>query len=112
MRAVSHPNYAKRGQGTEGLTPGYGVLIFTIPKQKFYYRRREMPIYEYRCKDCETVFETFVSSSTDADKVVCKKCQSKNVVKQISTFAGRVAGSTSGPPAGALSGCSSKSGFS
>jgi putative FmdB family regulatory protein len=46
-----------------------------------------MPIYEYRCKDCETVFETFVSSIPDADKVVCKKCESRNVEKQISTFA-------------------------
>ena len=71
-----------------------------------------MPIYEYRCKDCETVFETFVSSVADADKVVCKKCESKNVVKQISSFSSRMAGSSSGAPAGALSGCSSKSGFS
>ena len=71
-----------------------------------------MPIYEYRCKDCETVFETFVSSIPDADKVVCKKCESKNVEKQISAFASRLSGSSSNAPAGALSGCSSKSGFS
>jgi len=71
-----------------------------------------MPIYEYRCKDCDTVFETFVSSIPDADKVVCKKCESKNVEKQISTFASRLSGSNSSTPAGALSGCSSKSGFS
>lgn len=71
-----------------------------------------MPIYEYRCKDCETVFETFVSSIADADKVLCKKCESRNVEKQISTFASRLSGSSTGAPAGALSGCSSKSGFS
>ena len=71
-----------------------------------------MPIYEYRCKKCDTVFETFVSSISDADKVVCKKCQSKKVEKQISTFASRLSGNTGGAPAGALSGCSSKSGFS
>ena len=71
-----------------------------------------MPIYEYRCKACETVFETFVSSISDADKVVCKKCKSKNVEKQFSTFASRLSGSSGGAPAGALSGCSSKSGFS
>jgi len=75
-------------------------------------RSLKMPIYEYRCKDCETVFETFVSSIPDADKVVCKKCESKNVEKQISTFASRLSGSSSNAPAGALSGCSSKSGFS
>jgi len=71
-----------------------------------------MPIYEYRCKDCEIVFETFVSSIADGDKVVCKKCESKNVEKQISTFSSKLSGSTSNVPAGALSGCSSKSGFS
>jgi putative FmdB family regulatory protein len=70
-----------------------------------------MPIYEYRCKDCETVFETFVSSISDADKVVCKKCGKKNVEKQISSFSKMSSGSTS-VPAGALSGCSTKSGFS
>ena len=71
-----------------------------------------MPIYEYRCQDCSTVFETFVSSSCAADKVICKKCKSKKVVKQISTFSSRLSGGSSGAPAGALSGCSSKSGFS
>jgi putative FmdB family regulatory protein len=71
-----------------------------------------MPIYEYRCKDCETVFETFVSSISDADKVECKKCGRKNVEKQISTFSSKSAGGLGNAPAGALSGCSSKSGFS
>jgi putative FmdB family regulatory protein len=72
----------------------------------------KMPIYEYRCKKCEAVFETFVSSISDADKVSCKRCKSKDVVKQISSFSSRLAGSSSNAPAGALSGCSSKSGFS
>ena len=71
-----------------------------------------MPIYEYRCKDCETVFETFVSSISDADKVVCKKCGKKNVEKQISSFSSRLSSGAGSAPAGALSGCSSKSGFS
>jgi putative FmdB family regulatory protein len=71
-----------------------------------------MPIYEYRCKDCETVFETFVSSISDADKVVCKKCGKKNVEKQISSFSSRLSSGSSSAPAGALSGCSTKSGFS
>jgi putative FmdB family regulatory protein len=71
-----------------------------------------MPIYEYRCKDCEVVFETFVSSIDDGDKVVCKNCESKNVEKQISTFSSKSSGNSSGIPSGALSGCSSKSGFS
>jgi putative FmdB family regulatory protein len=48
-----------------------------------------MPIYEYRCKDCETVFETFVSSISDADKVVCKKCESKTLVREPKWCIGR-----------------------
>ena len=71
-----------------------------------------MPIYEYLCKDCETVFETFVSSISDADKVECKKCGKKNVEKQLSSFSSRLSSGSSSAPAGALSGCSSKSGFS
>ena len=71
-----------------------------------------MPIYEYRCKDCETVFETFVSSISDADKVECKKCGKENVEKQISSFTSRLSSGSNSAPAGALSGCSSKSGFS
>ncbi|MBW2465766.1 MAG: zinc ribbon domain-containing protein [Deltaproteobacteria bacterium] len=71
-----------------------------------------MPIYEYRCKDCDTVFETFVSSISDSDKVVCKKCAGKNVEKQISTFTSHLPGNAGSGPAGAFSGCSSKSGFS
>ena len=71
-----------------------------------------MPIYEYRCKECEAIFETFVSSPDEADKVECSKCGSKKVEKQLSTFASRMSSSSGDKPAGALSGCSSKSGFS
>ena len=71
-----------------------------------------MPIYEYRCKECKSIFETFVSSAAEADKVECNKCGSKKVEKQFSTFASRLSGSSGDKPAGALSGCSSKSGFS
>ena len=80
--------------------------------ENFNFGSIKMPIYEYRCRDCDTVFETFVSSISESDKVVCKKCESKDVEKQISTFASNVSGSTNAAPAGALSGCSSKSGFS
>jgi putative FmdB family regulatory protein len=95
------------------LTGLQGMLIFNpTVTEDHYLRSKKMPIYEYRCKDCNIVFETFVSSITDADKVICKKCESRNVEKQISTFASKSTGSSSGAPAGALSGCSSKSGFS
>jgi len=30
-----------------------------------------MPIYEYQCNDCNTIFEILVTSATGSDKVVC-----------------------------------------
>lgn len=42
-----------------------------------------MPIYEYRCPDCEHVFEKLVRSfSVDAR---CPKCESEDVVKLVSS---------------------------
>ncbi|MCK5341353.1 MAG: zinc ribbon domain-containing protein [Desulfobulbaceae bacterium] len=69
-----------------------------------------MPIYEFKCQDCQKFFEILQSTSS-ADPVTCKKCGSRNVKKTISASSFRIAGSSS-VPAGALSGCSSKSGFS
>jgi putative FmdB family regulatory protein len=44
-----------------------------------------MPLYEYRCADCETSFERLVRSWTEA--VTCPSCDSALVEKQLSTFA-------------------------
>ena len=71
-----------------------------------------MPIYEYRCLDCEAVFEKILSSANSQEKVTCTKCAGTNVRKKISAGSYRLAGGGSSIPAGALSGCSSKSGFS
>ncbi len=45
-----------------------------------------MPIFEYKCKDCNTVFEVFHKVKENKDDVFCPKCKSKNYVKLISTF--------------------------
>ena len=71
-----------------------------------------MPIYEFRCQECNLLFEELGSASAGADAVVCKKCGSKKVRKTISASSFKIAGSGSSIPRGALSGCSSKSGFS
>jgi len=70
-----------------------------------------MPIYEYVCKDCREHFEVLVTSSS-ADTVKCKKCGSLKVNKTISASSFRVGHGGTSIPSGALSGCSSKSGFS
>lgn len=71
-----------------------------------------MPIYEFRCQECKTLFEAIVTSCDAVKDVTCKKCGSARVEKTISASSFRIASSGSSIPAGALSGCSSKSGFS
>ena len=44
-----------------------------------------MPIYEYRCADCQSQFETLVRNS--AESVTCKQCGSENLQKLISAHA-------------------------
>ncbi len=70
-----------------------------------------MPIYEFVCKDCREHFEV-LQSMNSAETVVCKKCGSVNVTKTVSASSFRMGSGTSSIPSGALSGCSSKSGFS
>ena len=43
-----------------------------------------MPIYEYRCNDCDTIFEDLVMSKSAADSVACKHCGSSNVDRLMS----------------------------
>ena len=71
-----------------------------------------MPIYEFKCNECSKQFETILTSSGQISEVTCPKCESKNIRKTISASSYRLAGRSSSIPAGALSGCSSKGGFS
>jgi len=72
-----------------------------------------MPIYEYRCLDCNTKFEQIVSLTSPKEKITCVKCKSGRVQKAISASSYRLSTSSgSSIPSGALSGCSSSSGFS
>ena len=69
-----------------------------------------MPIYEFHCEDCGKNFESLVMIASALENVTCKYCKSSNIKKMISaTSSHPVKG---GIPAGALSGCSSSSGFS
>ncbi|MGH9320825.1 MAG: FmdB family zinc ribbon protein [Vicinamibacteria bacterium] len=43
-----------------------------------------MPIFEYRCKKCETEFETLVRNG---DRPECPSCRSPRLTKLLSTFA-------------------------
>ena len=70
-----------------------------------------MPIYEYDCSSCKTHFEELVSV-TSPEIVRCPKCDGVQVKKTVSAASFRMNHGGPSIPAGNLSGCSSKSGFS
>jgi putative FmdB family regulatory protein len=70
-----------------------------------------MPIYEFKCNDCDKTFESLVLIASAVDGISCKHCHSANIKKNLSAPSGKPA-KDSPIPAGALSGCSSRSGFS
>jgi putative FmdB family regulatory protein len=45
-----------------------------------------MPIFEYKCKNCNSVFEMLHKSSGKQDEVFCPNCKSSNSEKLISVF--------------------------
>lgn len=71
-----------------------------------------MPIYEYRCDQCRNLFEVLAASATATVEIICPKCGSHKTRKTISASSFRINSGGSSIPAGALSGCSSKGGFS
>ena len=46
-----------------------------------------MPIYEYRCKQCEERFEQLVPLRADHPPVTCPRCGTQEIRKLLSTFA-------------------------
>jgi putative FmdB family regulatory protein len=57
-----------------------------------------MPIFEYRCSDCEREFEAFVTTERTAE---CPGCHGANLVKLLSS-PGMVGGSNGGSRSEAL----------
>ncbi len=56
-----------------------------------------MPIYEYRCSDCETRFEKLVRAS-DTDGPRCPSCGAAHLEQELSAFAAH-SGATRGAQA-------------
>ncbi|MGQ9495711.1 MAG: FmdB family zinc ribbon protein [Thermoanaerobaculaceae bacterium] len=46
-----------------------------------------MPLYEYKCEQCQHRFEVFQRLGQGADGIRCPKCGSENVKRMLSTFA-------------------------
>ncbi|HJW90326.1 MAG TPA: zinc ribbon domain-containing protein [Anaerolineales bacterium] len=55
-----------------------------------------MPIFEFVCPNCGSVFEELVRSAGQASEVVCPDCGSEKVKKKISTIAARSIGGSAG----------------
>ncbi|MFO7917692.1 MAG: zinc ribbon domain-containing protein [Anaerolineae bacterium] len=73
-----------------------------------------MPIYEYRCKQCEETFDK-LRSFADADAPVqCPRCQQEGAERMISAFASFSSGARDGSAtsAGGNGGCASCQGGS
>lgn len=62
-----------------------------------------MPLFEYMCVRCGSTFEKLVRSS-GAQEIVCPKCKSTTVQKQMSSFAVKGVGGGGAIGAGASSG--------
>jgi putative FmdB family regulatory protein len=43
-----------------------------------------MPIYEYKCRECGELSEFRILSQSDAEKIACKSCGSKQLEKKFS----------------------------
>jgi putative FmdB family regulatory protein len=66
-----------------------------------------MPLYEYKCADCERPFELLVASPALADSVACRHCGSRSVRRLVSAFASRSSSepvTTAAPRAGGCCG--------
>lgn len=61
-----------------------------------------MPIFEYKCNDCNKKFEVLHKSSANLEEVICPDCQSKNHKKLLSSFSASTGSSSfdSGPSCG------------
>lgn len=46
-----------------------------------------MPVYEYRCGDCNKKFDLFTPQRMSTEGVICRTCHGSNVRKLVSTFA-------------------------
>lgn len=63
-----------------------------------------MPLFDFICRTCGEEFELLVMGSS---KPVCPHCQSRDLVKQMSTFAFRSKGGGSSASSSGTSGCAS-----
>lgn len=50
-----------------------------------------MPIYEYKCQDCQTIFELLLRRSARDEATSCPACGGADAERMMSSFVGRIA---------------------
>jgi putative FmdB family regulatory protein len=48
-----------------------------------------MPLYDFQCKTCGSAFEELVRGSLDQADLACPRCESPEIVREISLIAPR-----------------------
>jgi len=72
-----------------------------------------MPMYDYRCRRCGSLFEELVSSSSVPDKEIpCPQCGAHEAERQLSAPAVAVKGGTYTPTTATRPPCGAPPGFS
>ncbi|MFZ1729210.1 MAG: zinc ribbon domain-containing protein [Bacteroidota bacterium] len=54
-----------------------------------------MPIFEYKCTDCEEVYDVLHKGAENPDIVQCPSCESHSYVKKFSSFSASTSGGAS-----------------
>ncbi len=67
-----------------------------------------MPLFEYRCVTCGTLFEHFVRNTAVQEVITCPQCAGVEVSKQFSTFG--MKGASAGSSAASGDNCSTGGG--
>jgi len=49
-----------------------------------------MPVYEYKCKSCNSKYEIFHFTKEITEDIICPKCKSNEYEKLFSTFSANV----------------------
>lgn len=64
-----------------------------------------MPLYEYRCPDCQGRFEIIQHLGASASETICPACGAQHVERQLSTFAVSAGGATASSAPSESFGC-------
>ena len=71
-----------------------------------------MPIYEFKCKNCDNIFEYLCFKSSDKDQASCPECGRKETELLLSAFSSTTSINSGGGAFTSSSSCSPSSGFS